>query len=227
MANLEDWVNNINKMTIKRNEINLLIMDYLISEGFKEAAERFKTEANIEFERSNFEESESEMDQRISIRAAIEMGNIELALELINTHYPEMIDNHRHLYFKLQQQQLIELIRNHEVEKALNFAQGQLGVDNNHLNLSELERTLSLLAFENPETSPYADLLQTTHRQNLASKINEALLKEHSGGSETPTPRLVTLLKLLPYTQNELDAKKVKFIKMVDLPHGTFAESGN
>src|SRR5690625_5036347 len=44
MSGIEDWVAILSKMSLKRNEINLLIMDYLISEGFKEAAERFKTE---------------------------------------------------------------------------------------------------------------------------------------------------------------------------------------
>lgn len=102
MSSLDDWTASINKMSIKRNEINLLIMDYLISEGFKEAAERFKTEANIDFDMEHAEETDEQINRRISIRNAIENGNIEDALQLINTHYPEMMDNHRNLYFRLQ-----------------------------------------------------------------------------------------------------------------------------
>lgn len=81
-------------------------MDYLISEGFKEAAERFKSEANIDtekvFEIKNYAESNEQIDQRIAVRSAIESGNIELAIRLINDYYPELIDNNRHIYFKLQ-----------------------------------------------------------------------------------------------------------------------------
>ena len=81
-------------------------MDYLISEGFKEAAERFKTEANIDtekvFEIKNYAESNEQIDQRIAVRSAIENGNIEYAIRLINDYYPELIDNNRHIYFKLQ-----------------------------------------------------------------------------------------------------------------------------
>lgn len=117
---------------------------------------------------------------------------------------------------------MIELIRNHEVEKALQFAQGQLGVDDSSLILNELERTLSLLAFENPENSPYSDLLKPNHRQILASRINQALLQEQTGGSVEPIPKLVTILKLLSYTQTELDTKNVRFVKLIDLPQGTF-----
>lgn len=81
-------------------------MDYLISEGFKEAAERFKTEANIDtekvFEIKSYSESNEQIDQRIAVRSAIENGNIDQAIRLINDYYPELIDNNRHIYFKLQ-----------------------------------------------------------------------------------------------------------------------------
>ncbi|XP_017476037.1 PREDICTED: glucose-induced degradation protein 8 homolog [Rhagoletis zephyria] len=228
---LEEWMDALGKMTLKRNEINLLIMDYLISEGFKEAAERFKSEANIDSNKvtdiKTYNETDDQIDQRIAVRSEIENGNIEQAIRLINDFYPELIDNNRHIHFKLQQQQLIELIRNHNIMEALNFAQKQLGVDGSCIQLEELERTLSLLAFEHPEKSPYSDLLHTAHRQHLASRINEAILKDQFGDDETPTPKLVTLLKLLLWTQSELETKKVKHTKLVDLPQGTFASSGS
>lgn len=37
--------------------------------------------------------------------------------------------------------------------------------------LTELERTLALLAFEEPQKSPFADLLQTSHRQKVTKLI--------------------------------------------------------
>lgn len=111
------------------------------------------------------------------------------------------------------------------VEEALKFAQEQLSVDGDYLQLPELERTLSLLAFEKPETSPYADLLQTSHRQQLASEINEAILKEQSGDDEPHKPKLITLIKLLLWTQNELERKKIKFSKIIDLANATFVNS--
>ena len=81
-------------------------MDYLIAEGFKEAAERFKMEANIDVEKINElvnnHESNEQIDQRIAVRIAIEAGKIREAMKLINDFYPELIDNNRHLYFKLQ-----------------------------------------------------------------------------------------------------------------------------
>ena len=69
----------------------------------------------------------------------------------------------------LQQQQLIELIRDSKVEEAIKFATDQLaerGEESENV-LDELERTLALLAFEDPEKSPYGDLLSYSHRQKV------------------------------------------------------------
>lgn len=73
------------------------------------------------------------------------------------------------IYFFFQQQQLIELIREKNVEAALEFAQTQLaerGEENPEI-LSELERTLALLAFESPELSPFGELLHPSQRQKV------------------------------------------------------------
>ena len=69
----------------------------------------------------------------------------------------------------MQQQQLIELIRESKVEEALRFASEQLAErgEESELVLEELERTLALLAFEDPEKSPYGDLLSYSHRQKV------------------------------------------------------------
>jgi hypothetical protein len=68
-----------------------------------------------------------------------------------------------------QQQQLIELIREGRIEEALKFATSQLAErgEEEPLVLEELERTLALMAFEDPAQSPFADLLSLSHRQKV------------------------------------------------------------
>ena len=72
-----------------------------------------------------------------------------------------------------QQQQLIELIRDGRVEEALKFASEQLAErgEEEPLVLEELERTLALLAFEDPSQSPFSDLLSLSHRQKVSYMI--------------------------------------------------------
>ena len=71
----------------------------------------------------------------------------------------------------LQQQHLIELIRLRETEAALEFAQSQLAEQGEESRecLTEMERTLALLAFDNPEESPFGDLLHMMQRQKVGS----------------------------------------------------------
>lgn len=69
----------------------------------------------------------------------------------------------------MQQQQLIELIRENNVEGAVEFASNHLAErgEEDPVVLHELERTMALLAFENPLNSPFADLLAPSHRQKV------------------------------------------------------------
>ena len=73
-------------------------------------------------------------------------------------------------YDFLQQQHLIELIRQRNIEAALDYAQTHLaerGEENPDI-LTELERTLALLAFEEPEKSPFGELLHLSQRQKVS-----------------------------------------------------------
>ena len=127
-------------------------------------------------------------DSRIKIRDAVQAGRITEATSMVHQLYPELLDDDRHLFFHLQQQQLIELIRESKVEEALKFASEQLAEkgEESELVLEELERTLALLAFEDPEKSPYGDLLSYSHREKVASELNAAILKaEHSDNTRS------------------------------------------
>ncbi|XP_022197833.1 glucose-induced degradation protein 8-B homolog [Nilaparvata lugens] len=216
VGSMKDWLTTLEGLHVKRGEMNKLIMNYLVTEGFKEAAEKFQVESGVQPTIDL-----DSMDERIRIRDAIQSGRIEEATLLVNQLHPELLDNDRYLYFHLQQLHLIELIRGGKVEEALKFAQDQLSEagEADPTVLNELERTLALLAFDEPQVSPFSDLLDQTHRQKVASELNAAILKmEHQ---EPTTPRLYTLIKMILWSQDELDKKKVKYPKMTDLGSGT------
>jgi len=212
---------------IPRQSMNKLVMDYLITEGFKEAAEKFKDEAGIGL--SNEEEHNlNSMDDRIKIRDYIQAGRIAEATSLVHQLHPELLDDDRYLFFHLQQQQLIELIRENRIEDALKFASEQLaerGEEDTSV-LNELERTLALLAFEDPHLSPFSDLLSHSHRQKIASELNAAILKaEHT--QQNSQPKMATVLKLLLWSQFELDKKGVRYNRLSDLATGTTEDTNN
>jgi len=205
----DDWMEKINDVRIPRAAMNKLIMNYLVTEGFKDAAEKFKEESGV-----NPEQNLDLLDNRIKIRDSVQHGNILEAISLVNELHPQLLDNDRYLLFHLQQQHLIELIRQQKVEDALQYAAEHLaerGEEDGGV-LQELERTLALLAFEDPASSPFSDLLQPSHRQQVASQLNAAILKaEHSDCTQS---KLAVSLRMLLWAQDELDRKRVRYPHM-------------
>lgn len=66
-------------------------------EGFKEAADKFQKESGVQ-PMVDLEQ----LDERIKIREAIQDGRIQDAISLVNGIQPELLDNDRYLYFRLQ-----------------------------------------------------------------------------------------------------------------------------
>lgn len=66
-------------------DINFVIMDYLVNEGYPRAAEKFAKEANIQLP---FEEES--IQSRVEIRRAIHAGDIDTAITKINDLNPQV-----------------------------------------------------------------------------------------------------------------------------------------
>uniref|UniRef100_H2ZKG2 CTLH domain-containing protein n=1 Tax=Ciona savignyi TaxID=51511 RepID=H2ZKG2_CIOSA len=210
----DKWVEDMGNMHIESAIMNRLVMDYLVTEGFKEAAEKFEEEAGV-----SSGTDLTALDARIQVRDAILAGSIELAVSMINELHPELLDNNRILLFYLQLQHLIELIRLEQTENALEFAQTQLserGEDSPEC-LSDMERALALLAFDKPEDSPFSDLLLPAQRHKVWSRVNAAIMDHENNAT---TPRLASIVKLLMWSQEQLDRKKIKYPKMTDISKG-------
>lgn len=67
------------------SDLNAVIMDYLISEGYPSAAQKFAHEANI----TPMLEVET-VQERVDIREAINKGDIQSAIEQINELNPQV-----------------------------------------------------------------------------------------------------------------------------------------
>ncbi|KAI9675877.1 MAG: hypothetical protein M1822_008886 [Bathelium mastoideum] len=173
-----------------KTDINLVIMDYLINEGFPSAAKKFASEANI----APTGDTES-IQERVEIKNAIHAGDIQTAIEKINDLNPQILDTDTALHFSLLRLQLIELIRNcvaptssssssttlnpPDITPALNFASTQLAprAPTSPNFLTDLEQTMALLIFPSDNLSPtLAPLLDPQLRRDVAAAVNEAIL---------------------------------------------------
>lgn len=184
--------------------MNKLIMNYLVIEGYKEAAEKFQEECG-----TSPGVDLGSISDRMATRVAIQHGDVQTAIEHANDLNPLILDENPQLFFHLQQQKLIELIRSGKISEALSFAEKELAPrgEENPQFLSELERTMALLAFEDMSKCPVADLLEPSQRLKTASELNAAILTSQC---QEKDPKLPALIKMLQWAQEEL-MKKLDF----------------
>lgn len=209
-------------------------MNYLVIEGYKDAAEKFSREANVvpvgEL---------AAIEERMQVRNAIQRGDIPTAIDKINELDPELLDSHPRISFRLQQQHLIELVRSGDIYTALTFAQEELAprAGAHPEFLRDLERTMTLLVFNDSTTTStstgngasstnssggtlqkHRELSDSAHRIKVANEVNAALLAIQSQENESKLP---ILLRLLHRLQENL-ALKLSFPRLVDFTTGQF-----
>ncbi|KAF8370172.1 hypothetical protein HHK36_003743 [Tetracentron sinense] len=196
----EEWEKRLSNVKIRKEDMNKLVMNFLVTEGYVEAAEKFCMESGTEHI------DLATIKDRMAVKKAVQCGNVEDAIERVNDLNPEILDTNPQLFFHLQQQRLIELIRKGKVEEALEFAQEELAPrgEENESFLEELERTVALLAFEDVSNCPVGELLDISQRLKTASEVNAAILTSQSHEKD---PKLPSLLKMLIWAQNQLDEK--------------------
>ncbi|CEJ61778.1 Putative CTLH domain-containing protein [Penicillium brasilianum] len=200
----------VDEVKPSKTDINYLVMDYLITNGYPAAASKFAVEANIQL-RTDLES----IQERVEIRTFIHSGNIRAAIEKINELNPQILDENPALHFALLRLQLVELIRtctstpDGDISPALEFATTQLAprAPTNPQFLEDLERTLALLIFPTDNLSPsLASLLDPSLRKDIAQRVNEAILQNQGSRKEA---RLRNLVKLRAFAEHKArDAKK-------------------
>lgn len=73
------------RLTVSFSDLNRLIMDYLVIEGYRSAAEEFSQEANL-MPPVDFESIET----RMVIREALQRGDVEDAIIRVNDLNPDV-----------------------------------------------------------------------------------------------------------------------------------------
>lgn len=208
------WEERVKTYHIPSNELNQVIMEYLVKEGFKEAVIAFEEDAHV-----NPGVNLTVLDDQIRIREAVERGRIQDAIELVNRVNPTILEDDKKLLFHLKQQQLLELIREGDLDGALHFAQNELtarGMENPQF-INEVEQTMTLLAFEDMQSSPFGQLLQHSQRLKVVSEVNAALLASQNQDANSA---LSTLMKLVVWSQEHLEKKGINFPHLVNITAG-------
>ncbi len=80
----DDWVKKLNEVKIRKEDMNKLIMNFLVTEGYVDAAEKFQLESGTEHI------DLGTITDRIAVCRALQNGNVEDAIEKVNDLNPEV-----------------------------------------------------------------------------------------------------------------------------------------
>ena len=197
----EKWNEALSKIKVSREDMNKLVLNYLIIEGYKDAVVKFIKETNLQCDYD-----ENLLDKRMKIRNLIINGKIDEAIDEINNINIEILEKNPAMHFELQKQKLIEIIKQNKVEESIEFAQKTLYpiTQSDQTLLSELEKIMSLLVFEDISQSPFKELGTIEQLKKLSSTINLRILEAQMQPTDLILPMV---MKLLNYSQEKLKAE--------------------
>jgi hypothetical protein len=202
----EKWAQKWNKADIGKEDMNNLVMDVLVFEGFVEAARRFQEESNtmpkIDLNDATITDR---ITDRLAILGAIKSRDLADAIARVNALIPEIPEAELHL----KTQKFIELMREEKIGDAVKFAQDEIApiAENHEAFAKQFEKIFTLLTvyFRIPSTK---ELLGDSQWYRTYNEVNAAITGERG-------PQLQHLLNLLSVTQNKMDASGFEYPRLL------------
>ncbi|KAE9452627.1 hypothetical protein C3L33_15476, partial [Rhododendron williamsianum] len=83
----EEWEKKLNDVKIRKEDMNRLVMNFLVTEGYVDAAEKFRMESGTEPDIDL-----ATITDRMAVKKAVQSGNVEDAIEKVNDLNPEVVE---------------------------------------------------------------------------------------------------------------------------------------
>ncbi|MCO5576737.1 hypothetical protein L7F22_030554 [Adiantum nelumboides] len=175
-------------MVVGEGDVRKIILDYLIHNCLRETTEAFISCTGM---KCSFDWS-AKLDKRKTIYTYAMEGNIMKAIELTNELASDLLQNNQDVLFDLLTLHFVELIRSRNCTGALEFAQRELKTYGNRKEyIEKLQDVMTLLAYDESETSPVYELLSMDHRHSVADKLNRIVLSHLDFPSTSSLERIL------------------------------------
>ena len=228
----DEWFAKLHAQKVDGREMNMLIMDYLVKQGYAEAAAAFQEETltepvSLDYAQKSVTRVDLEtMRGRDAVRQAVHEGDVLEALELARKLDSKTMEERPELTFRLKLEHLVRLIQADKVEESIAFAQEHLApiAETDPQALEALENALTLLAFPDVEAaraSPMGKALGLEDDEErlhaIANELNAAFLAKEAGmgpGDLNPSvtqPALHLAFKDMLYRERKLRERGVDF----------------
>lgn len=109
-----EWFDKLRAALIDKQDMNMLVMDYFIKEGYADAAAAFQEESLTEpvtIGKAIARVDLSSLKSRAAVRDAVHEGDALKAVERLNELDPKILEERPRLFFQLLQERLVELIQ--------------------------------------------------------------------------------------------------------------------
>ncbi|KAL5557956.1 hypothetical protein UlMin_034167 [Ulmus minor] len=173
-------------VSINDNDIQNIVLSYLVHNCYKEAAESFISCTGMKQPPDCIEDMEK---RKKIINFALE-GNALKAIELSEELAHDFLERNQELHFDLLSLHFVNLVCSRKCAEALEFAQIKLAPFAK-MYMNKLEDLLALIAYDEPEKSPMFHYLGPEYRQQVAESLNRAILAHANLPSYTAIERLV------------------------------------
>ena len=197
-----DWGARLAAVDVPKDVLARVVAEHLLKEGHVEAAQAFAAEAGPAAADACDPEAIACARRRASARSAIAGGDVMRAVEAAGGAEalgPE-------LTFRLHRQRVIELACAGDSSGALEYAAEHLApaaaLDASGALLESLESAVSLVAFDDPRSSPMAELAGDAERRGVADALNAHMLRrEGRGGADSA---MQGLLRQIAYAEEKV-----------------------
>ncbi|EFA75244.1 hypothetical protein PPL_11319 [Heterostelium album PN500] len=151
---------------------------------------------------SSLESQLDDIKNRQKISDLLLNGDVEKVIAELNRLYPEFLLKRRDILFKLYCQKFIEMIKVAPLEDTLAFGKDLYKfIQESPENEASLNEVFSLIAYQDPYSSPVSYLMQPSRRDPIVSDLNRALLVYCNKPS---TPVLEKIVKQVKVVINEV-----------------------
>ncbi|PWA35382.1 glucose-induced degradation protein 8 [Artemisia annua] len=188
-----DWNELFKKGKIKKEDMDMMVMDFLVNKEFARAAESFHKESGCPL---GIEDT-SLLETQRTVKDLIFHREMDEVIDLLNEKLgPIFLKERPDLHFRLEQQKMIELCREEDFEAALAFSHEFIKWDKNVDLKKECRRTLLLMMFGNDTDCPVAALLLVRRYYDIEMDVIEEMIKFQGRETGNLIERAMKMLKL-------------------------------
>lgn len=156
-----------------------LVVDFLGRNGCTKTLGSLSQDRNWNTETAAMRWIEPMYAERQTIRAMILEGKAHLVIPFIQKHFPEVVEQEEELIFRVHCQNFIELVQQDLPLEAVAYAQRAMvePCKRSARFMQILQDYASVLAYENPQNSPFFGLFEKSQRLLLADQVTSAIFR--------------------------------------------------